>query len=82
MNRPYHTGFFFKVWDRAFGSLHPKGVEGSAMAARARGERSRALWEQTEKPDYSVLLSLSFWLPRKVTVSMTRSNSKSSLKSS
>ena len=52
------------------------------MRARARGERSRALWEQTEKPDYSVLLSLSFWLPRKVTVSITRSNSKGSLKSS
>ena len=61
-NKPYHTGFFFKIWDQLFGTMHPKGVEDSAMCAVQRGERTRELWEKTVKPDYSVLLSASWWL--------------------
>ena len=60
-SQPYHTGFFFNVWDRLFGTMHPDGVHRSAMRARARGERTREQWEHTEKPDYRVLLRPTFW---------------------
>ena len=72
MNKPYHTGFFFKTWDRLFGSLHPEGVEKSAMRSIERGERTREAWLAVEKPDYRALLAPSIWLPRSVTVSLTK----------
>jgi hypothetical protein len=45
------------------GTMHPDGVVKSAMVAQTRGERSREIWEKIAKPDYSVLLSPSFWAP-------------------
>lgn len=37
--KPYHTGFFFKIWDRMAGSLYD-GKCFCAKCARERGERS------------------------------------------
>ena len=66
IGKPYHCGFFFKCWDQLFDTMHPDGAAESAMCAQERGERSREIWEKTVKPDYSVLLSPSFWLPSKI----------------
>jgi len=61
-NKPYHTGFFFKIWDRLFGSLYD-GPCFCAKCSQAKGERTRERYEQAmkDKPDYSVLLRPSFW---------------------
>ncbi len=61
LHRPYHTGFFLKLWDQLAGG----GYEGScecSRCARERGERSFEAWQRVEKPDYAVLLESSFWL--------------------
>lgn len=64
VNKPLHTGFFFKLWDKLAGSTYEAGPAECLCAGccRARGERSREVFERIEKPDYSVLLSPSFWL--------------------
>ncbi|KAJ1468707.1 hypothetical protein T484DRAFT_1920167 [Baffinella frigidus] len=59
----FFYGFCVKCWDQLFGTMHPDGVAKSAMCAQQRGERSREVWEKTVVPDYSVLLSPSFWSP-------------------
>jgi len=61
--KPYHTGFFFKVWDQLFGSTF-KGDCFCAKCEAAKGKRSKDKYAESlkEKPDYSVLLSPSFWL--------------------
>ena len=64
LNKPMHTGFFFKLWDQLAGSVYRAGPA-ECLCARcsvARGERTREAWDAVEKPDYSVLLSPSFWL--------------------
>eukprot|EP01119_Soliformovum_irregulare_P003645 TRINITY_DN144_c0_g1_i1.p1 TRINITY_DN144_c0_g1~~TRINITY_DN144_c0_g1_i1.p1 ORF type:complete len:296 (+),score=52.42 TRINITY_DN144_c0_g1_i1:25-912(+) len=60
-NKPYHTGFFFKIWDQMFGSIY----DGDCLCVKccdAKGERSLEKWKLIEKPDYSILLDPSFWL--------------------
>lgn len=61
LNKPYHTGFFFKIWDKLFGSLYQADVCPCAKCCVARGERSEAAWAALRKPDYSPLLKPSFW---------------------
>lgn len=64
LQKPLHTGFFFKLWDRMAGSVYAAGPD-ECLCARccdARGERTRAAFDAIEKPDYSVLRSPSFWL--------------------
>src|SRR5262249_41732814 len=63
LNRPLHTGFFIKLWDRIAGSVYDAGPEACicARCGAARGERTREAFEAVEKPDYSVLLDPSFW---------------------
>jgi lathosterol oxidase len=62
-DKPMHTGFFFKLWDQLAKSEYQAGPETClcAKCCRARGERTREAFEAIEKPDYSVLLSPSFW---------------------
>jgi lathosterol oxidase len=64
LHKPLHTGFFFKIWDKLAKSTYDAGPE-SCICARcssARGERTREAFDALEKPDYSPLLSASFWL--------------------
>jgi len=64
LHKPMHTGFFFKIWDQIAGSEYKAGAE-SCLCSRcsvARGERTHERFDALEKPDYSPLLSPSFWL--------------------
>jgi len=63
MNTPYHCGFFFKIWDKMFGSMYPesKGCF-CAECARKNGERTREEFAKIQVPDYSILLRPSFWM--------------------
>jgi lathosterol oxidase len=56
--RPIYTGFFFKIWDYLFDSNH----DGKCSCVNCRPRRTVDHWKRTVKPDYSVLLSLSWWL--------------------
>ena len=62
LHKPYHTGFFFKLWDQKFGSLYEDECVCSRCACE-RGERSLEAWNALQKPDYSVMLRPAFWLP-------------------
>jgi len=64
---PYHTGFFFKVWDNLASSTFPLDDGEKCLCvkcARGRGERSEAAWRKVAEslPDYSVMLQPGFWL--------------------
>jgi lathosterol oxidase len=60
LRRPYHTGFFLKLWDQLAGGAYTGACECS-RCARERGERSLEAWQRVEKPDYSVLLRPAYW---------------------
>ncbi len=64
LNKPMHTGFFFKLWDQLFGSLYQASPAECLCASccTARGERTEEAFAAIEKPDYSPLLSPSYWL--------------------
>lgn len=62
-----HTGFFVKIWDQLWGhdlteEMFKEGKCTCVKCSRTRGERTREAFEKIEKPDYSVLLKLDFWL--------------------
>eukprot|EP01091_Cochliopodium_minus_P014319 TRINITY_DN483_c0_g1_i2.p1 TRINITY_DN483_c0_g1~~TRINITY_DN483_c0_g1_i2.p1 ORF type:complete len:294 (-),score=48.78 TRINITY_DN483_c0_g1_i2:93-974(-) len=61
-NEPYHTGFFFKIWDNIYGSVYPAGKCFCSKCEREKGNRSKEHYDKILKPDYSVLLNPSFWL--------------------
>lgn len=42
--------------------IYPRDRCFCAKCERAKGKRSRELWEQVEVPDYSVLLTKKFWM--------------------
>lgn len=56
--RPIYTGFFFKCWDQLFDT----GYSDPCQCYHCRPPRTRQMWEETVKPDYSVLLSPKWWL--------------------
>ena len=60
-NKPYHTGFFIKIWDQLFGSMYTGETVIPALEARKRGLRTREAYDKVIKPDYSPLLSLAAW---------------------
>jgi len=61
-NKPYHTGFFFKIWDRLFGSLY----DGECFCVKCQNAKSPRTLEGFQealrtKPDYRILFSPRFW---------------------
>mmetsp|Transcript_17241 Transcript_17241/g.25772 ORF Transcript_17241/g.25772 Transcript_17241/m.25772 type:complete len:300 (-) Transcript_17241:144-1043(-) len=59
--RPIYNGQLLQVWDQLLGATY-SGACLCSRCARQSGERSIDKWNKTQKPDYSVLLSMSFWL--------------------
>jgi lathosterol oxidase len=55
-NKPYHTGFFFKIWDQMAGSLYPDAKCDCIKCQKEKnGERTKEQYDKIVKPDYSVL---------------------------
>ena len=65
MNKPYHCGFFFKIWDQLFGSMYD-GDCFCVKCERAKGKRSRELYKQVVVPNYEKLLDYTFWFSKNV----------------
>jgi Delta7-sterol 5-desaturase len=61
MNLPYHTGFYFKIWDQLFGSIYNDTCI-CAECEKKAGRRTKKQFEEIikTKPDYSILLSPTF----------------------
>jgi len=59
--RPYHTGFFFKIWDQLYGSIWDQECF-CAKCSQNKGERTREIYDTIKKPDYSVLLKPEIWI--------------------
>jgi hypothetical protein len=55
-----YTGFFFKLWDSAVGTVSKAPCVCSRCEV-AKGNRSAEKWAKLEKPDYAPLLRPSFW---------------------
>ncbi|CAF4301420.1 unnamed protein product [Rotaria sp. Silwood2] len=64
-NKPYHTGFFFKIWDQLFGSVFPREKCLCVKCQHAQGQGTREEYDKVEKPDYRVMLQWNFWLNTK-----------------
>lgn len=61
-NRPYHTGFFFKIWDQLFESIYPDEKCFCVKCQFKQGKRTFEHYLNIPKPDYSPLLNLHFWI--------------------
>lgn len=57
IGRPVFTGFFFKLWDKIFGTESPN----PCGCVECRPKRTRQDYSKVVKPDYSVLLRPGFW---------------------
>jgi len=63
--KPYHCGFFFKIWDNLFGSVYDKECF-CVKCEKAKGGRTEADFKKVVLPDYNRLLEPSFWLQKNV----------------
>jgi lathosterol oxidase len=61
MNKPYHCGFFFKIWDQIFQCTWEKACF-CAECSIAKGERTLEAFQKIEIPDYSKLFTAKLWL--------------------
>lgn len=59
-NKPFYMGFYIKLWDHLFGTKM-KGPCRCAVCEQVAGRRTQQQYAKVIKPDYSVLLSTSFW---------------------
>jgi len=60
-NKPMHTGFFFKLWDQLFDSVH-KGECFCCECQHKQGKRTEKEFKAISIPDYSPLFTVDFWL--------------------
>lgn len=58
IGKPIYTGFFFKIWDYLFDTAETA----PCKCHSCRPARSEKMWENEPKPDYSVLLSPTWWV--------------------
>lgn len=62
MNKPFHCGFFVKIWDNLFKCVYPAEKCFCAQCSRAKGERTQEAFKKVRVPEYSLLLKSSIWL--------------------
>lgn len=68
MNRPYHCGFYLKIWDQLFQCTWPDDKECfCAECSRAKGERTLEAFKAIKIPDYSKLFSAKLWMEARIT---------------
>jgi Delta7-sterol 5-desaturase len=63
IHQPYYNGQLLQLWDHLFGSIYI-GQCVCSRCAREKGERTRDQWLTIQKPNYSELLSLQFWISK------------------
>lgn len=63
-DKTYHTGFFFKYWDRAVGALYDKKCF-CAQCEEKAGLRTREHFAKVKIVDYSPLFDWRFWIEGK-----------------
>lgn len=61
LGKPYHCGFFFKIWDQLSGGMYPDEKCFCVRCEQAKGKRTLEQFKKVEIPDYSVLLDWNFW---------------------
>ncbi|GMH55060.1 hypothetical protein TrST_g9768 [Triparma strigata] len=62
LGKPYHTGFFFKIWDNMVeGGVYPRDKCFCVQCEQKKGKRSPEMFKKVVVPDYSVLLDWRFW---------------------
>jgi lathosterol oxidase len=59
--RTWHTGFFLQAWDRMLGSIYTGDCLCAGCSVK-RGERTREEFAKVEKPSYTELLDIAFWV--------------------
>ena len=61
--KPYHTGFYFKIWDQLVGSIYPKSkCDCITCQLEQNGPRTKEQYAKVVKPDYSILWKdFSIW---------------------
>ncbi|GMH61902.1 hypothetical protein TL16_g03357 [Triparma laevis f. inornata] len=65
LGKPYHTGFFFKIWDNCVsGGVYPIEKCFCVQCEQKKGKRSEEAFKKVVVPDYSVLLNWRFWMGR------------------
>ena len=67
LNKPYHCGFYFKIWDQIMHQISGHGIYPRercfcAKCEREKGLRSLEAFKKVEIPDYSCLFTLDFWM--------------------
>ena len=62
MNKPYHCGFFFKIWDNMFNCVYPPEKCFCAECSRSKGERTLKAFEKVIVPNYIELFHPKTWL--------------------
>jgi len=62
MNKPYHCGFFFKIWDNMFDCVYPPEKCFCAECSRSKGERTLEAFEKVTVPNYADLFAPKIWL--------------------
>jgi len=61
IHKPYHTGFFFKIWDQLAGSMYDKECF-CCKCEQKKGRRTKKQFEKVVVPDYTALFKPKFWL--------------------
>jgi lathosterol oxidase len=62
LGKPLYTGFFFKIWDNLFNTYSTE----QCKCVECRPKRTLKEFNEIEKPDYSILLNINFWLKSSV----------------
>lgn len=66
MNKPYHCGFFIKLWDNLFDCVYPEDQCFCAECSRRKGERTEEVFAKVKVPDYTLLFNPKIWIGKSI----------------